>query len=95
VEWEAESRMEIQGRRYFSYEKTSYKTDDSNPAHSSFEGEAGHTIRLKSRTLRLNTHVSVRSDKKYFYVKFTREIFEDEKLIRKRSWEESIPRRFQ
>ncbi len=94
VEWEAESRMEIRGRQYFCYEKTSYKTDDPNPAHSSFGGEASHIIHLESRTLKLNTHISVLSDEKYFHVKFIREIFEAEKLIRKHCWEESIPRRF-
>jgi len=95
VELEAEKRWEIQGRRYQSLEKVSYQTDDSNPANSSFQGEGGHIIQLKDRTLHLKMFISIRSDERNFYLKFTRQIFEGGKLIRERHWEESIPREFQ
>ncbi|MBE0461802.1 MAG: CocE/NonD family hydrolase, partial [Candidatus Aminicenantes bacterium] len=92
VELEAVNRWEIQGRRYQSLEKVSYQTDDTNPANSSFRGEGGHIIQLEERTLHLKVFVSIHSDEKNFYVKFTRQIFEGEKLIRERHWEESIQR---
>jgi putative CocE/NonD family hydrolase len=94
VDWEGESRMEIDKRQYFSVERTSYQTDDSNPANSSFSGEGVRTIQLENRTLQLKAFISLYSDEKNFYVKFTRQIFEGDELIREKIWKETIPREF-
>ena len=94
VEWEGESCMEIEGRRYFSIDKTSYQTDDVNPANSSFSGETVRTFQLGNRILELKTFISLRSDRHNFYVKFTRKIFEEKELIKERSWKETLPREF-
>jgi predicted acyl esterase len=94
VEWEGEIRKEIDKRQYSSVEKTSYRTDDVNPANSSFSGEGVHTIQLENRTLKLKTSISLHSDKDNFYVKFTRQIFEGTELIKERTWEETLPREF-
>jgi len=37
----------------------------------------------------------VLSDEKDFHVIFKREIFENDKLVRQREWQETIPRNFQ
>jgi len=94
MEWEGESRMEIERRRYFSIDKTFYQTDDVNPANSSFSGETVRTIELENRKLELKTFISLHSDKANFYVKFTRQIFEGTELIKERTWKETIPREF-
>ncbi len=95
VELEAEKRWEIQGRRYTSIEKVAYQTNDRNPARSSFFGEGGHIIRLENRILELKLLISVVSDEKNFNVKIIRQIFEQNKLIKERRWEASLPREFQ
>jgi predicted acyl esterase len=95
VELEAERRYEIQGRRYASIEKVAYRTNNLNPARSSFFGEGGHIIHLENRILELKLLVSIVSDEGNFHVKIVRQIFEENKLIRERRWESSLPREFQ
>ena len=95
VEWRGESNYEIQGRRYYSFEEMQYETSHENPADSGFKGEAGHRIELGGRTLELKTNLGVRSNVTDFEVEFTRRIFENGKLVRERTWKESIPREFQ
>jgi hypothetical protein len=95
VELEAEKRWEIQGRRYTSIEKVAYQTNDLDPAQSSFFGEGGHIIHLGDRILELKLLISVVSDKNNFNVKIVRQIFEQNKLVKERHWEASLPREFQ
>jgi hypothetical protein len=94
VEWEGESRWKIGKQHYLSIDKTFYQTDDVHPANSKFRGETVRTIKLKDRTLELKTLIFLHSDENNFYAKFTRQIYEGKKLIRERSWEETIPREF-
>jgi predicted acyl esterase len=94
VELEAERRWEIRGTRYTSIEKVAYQTNDSDPARSSFFGEGGHIIQMENRVLELRLFVSVVSDERNFNVKIVRQVFEEEKLVRTRRWEASLPRDF-
>lgn len=95
VDWKGNQDFEIRDRRFFSFERTYYETDDERPAESRFRGEAGHRIELVDRTLNLKTTIDLHSDHKNFYVVFVREIFENGQLIRRREWKETIPRIFQ
>jgi hypothetical protein len=95
VELEAERRWEIRGRKYTAIEKVAYQTDDRNPARSSFFGEGGHIIHLKDRVLELKLLASIQSDETHFHAKVIRQIFENEKLVKERRWEASLPREFQ
>jgi hypothetical protein len=94
VEWRGKSSFEIQGRRYHSTEKNYYETNEKVPAQSRFLGEDSDRVELAGRNIYLLTNVEVRSDEKNFYVTFVRQIFENDKLIRRREWEETIPRMF-
>lgn len=95
VEWEGESEMEISGDHWFISDRTTYRTQDTNPANSSFFGKAIRRITRQDRSVELQTLITVRSDKKNFYVDFTRKILENQVLIREKTWKETIPRRFQ
>jgi hypothetical protein len=95
VELEAEKRWEIQGQRYASIEKVSYQTNDLNPAESRFFGEGGHIIHLGDRKLELKLFITLVSDQINFNVKIIRQIFEQDKLVRERQWEATLPREFQ
>ena len=95
VELEAEKRWEIQGHRYVSIEKVSYQTNDLNPAETRFLGEGGYIIHLGDRKLELKLFITLVSDQINFNVKIIRQIFEQDKLVRERQWEASLPREFQ
>jgi len=95
VVWEGESRMEIEGRVYCSVDKTFYQTNDKVPANSKFKGETIRTIKLKDRTLKLKTLISLHSDENNFYARFTRQIYKGKILVKERIWKETIPREFQ
>lgn len=92
--WQGTSNFEIQGRRYLTYEKNYFETNDENPAQSCFCGEAGHRIELEDRQLYLRTTIDLHSDKENFKVTIVREIFENDILVRKKEWRETIPRTF-
>lgn len=94
VEWRGSYEYEIQGRRYSIYEKNYYETNDKSPAESRFIGEASHRIELEDRTISLRTMLNVRSDESNFHVIFVRQIYENDKLVQKREWKETIPRVF-
>jgi len=94
VVWQGTNDFEIQGCRYLTYEKNYFETNDENPAQSCFCGEAGHRIELEDRQLFLKTTIDLHSDNKNFKVTFIRELFENDVLVRKREWKETIPRMF-
>lgn len=95
VEWEGPRDYEIRGRRFLTYEKNYFETNDDQPADSKFQGEAGCRIELEDRRLYLRTTIDLRSDQEQFYATFTREIFENDILVRKKQWKETFLRRFQ
>jgi len=94
VEWRGKSAWEVQGRRYYSTEKNLYETNEKNPSKSRFLGEDSDRIELPGRNIYLLTNVEIRSDEKDFFVTFVRQIFENDKIIRRREWKETVPRMF-
>jgi len=95
VEWKGLKDFEIQGRKYFTYERDYLETNDLKPAESFYQGEAGARIELGGRTIELRTKIDLNSDEKTFHVIFVREIYENGALMRRREWKEDIPRKFQ
>ena len=94
VEWRGTSTWEIKGCRYHATEKNYYETNEKNPAQSSFLGEDSDRIELPGRTIYLLTNIEIRSDEKYFQVTLVRQLFENDKLVRRREWKETVPRMF-
>jgi hypothetical protein len=94
VEWRSHSTFVNHGRHYRTDEWNFYETNDNRPAESRFAGEAKTTIDLKDRKLELRSAFDVRSDEKNFHVKIIRHLFKDDDLLRKREWNETIPREF-
>ena len=94
VEWRGKSSWEIKGRRYHATEQNFYETNEKNPAQSRFLGKDSDRIELPGRNIYLLTNVEIRSDEKNFYVTLIRQIFENDKLIRRREWRETVPRMF-
>ena len=50
------------------------------------------TMELPGRTLRWEGSTRFESDKENFYYYYTRRLFQDAKLLREKSWEDTIPR---
>ena len=74
-------------------EKIVHQTSDSHPEATSMRGE--HTIQVElkqGRTLRWEAELLVRSDTENLYYTYTRRLIENDKLLREKSWNETIPR---
>jgi hypothetical protein len=93
--WSGKSRYEIRDRRFEATEKNVYETNESDPANSRFLGEASDRIELRGRTIDVLTSAEIRSDAGNFHVTFVRRILENGRLLRRREWQETIPRDFQ
>jgi predicted acyl esterase len=95
-EWRGQCAYEVGSRHFENTERNLYETRDDRPAESSFDGQEVHRIRLEGgRVLRLESRLSVRSDATDFHVSFTRRLFENEALLRDKTWEEKVPRQLQ
>jgi hypothetical protein len=94
VEWKFGYAWTIESTRYDNTEREYYETTESNPAASRFLGVEVHRIRRTGRDLRLETTIDIRSDSAAFNVSVFRRILEGGKLVRKKRWNERIPREF-
>ncbi len=94
VNWQGKSSHEIRGVRYEATEKNYYEVNEKNPVQARFLGEDSDRILLPGRNIYLLTKGVITADEKNFFVTITRQIFENDKLLRQREWKETIPRMF-
>jgi predicted acyl esterase len=76
-------------------EKITHEAEDGHPEKASVRGEYSKEIKLPSRTLRFESVVTFSSDRENFRYQGTRKLLENGKLVREKSWDETIPRDFQ
>jgi hypothetical protein len=76
-------------------EQLTYEIQDDHPETNTIHGEAESTLELKNRVLVWRGHLSVTSDARNFYYKYTRELLRDGNLLKTKTWEEAIPRDLQ
>jgi predicted acyl esterase len=74
------------------WEEIVHKAKDNNPAIASVTGKTRYVIELKNRTVTVEGNLSFTSDRENFYYTYTRRVLENGKLIKEKSWEETIPR---
>ena len=74
------------------YESLTYEVNDKRPETSSTLGEAKSVFELKGRTLIWQGHLSVTTDQSNFFYKYTRELLKDGKMVKQKTWQETIPR---
>ncbi|MCI0615068.1 hypothetical protein L0244_18920, partial [bacterium] len=72
-----------------------HETFDDHPENTSMTGKYKFTVELKARILIWEADGIFRSDLKNFYYTYTRKLFENGKLIREKTWNDTIPRDFQ
>lgn len=76
-------------------ESITYQAEDGHPDKAAVKGEYSTEIRLPGRLLRWESVVVFRSDRENFYYEGRRKLYENGKLLREKSWEQTIPRDFQ
>jgi predicted acyl esterase len=92
VNWHGKAAEEYPWGKEDDFEDLTYVTDDIHPETSSVKGEAKTVFALKGRVLVWQGHLSVTTDQKNFYYKYTREVLKDDQMVRQKTWEETIPR---
>jgi predicted acyl esterase len=92
VHWQGKAETDYPWGKETDYEKLTYNVDDAHPETSAVYGEAESIFALKGRELRWRGHLSVTTDEKNFYYKYTRELLKDGKMVKQKTWEETIPR---
>jgi len=95
VLWKGKMGGEYPWGKETDLEKLTYEIDDAHPEVNKIHGEAETTLDLKDRVLVWSGHLSVTSDAKNFFYKYTRELRKDGNLIKTKTWEETIPRDLQ
>lgn len=75
-------------------EEIKHRTNDLNPSETSVESMYTISALLSGRQLRWEGHLSFSSDAEYFFYRYTRKLFDNQSLVREKSWIETIPRDF-
>jgi predicted acyl esterase/amino acid transporter len=83
---------QILDRRIENIEKEHYETHDDAPAQSRFVGDESHRICRAQRCLFLRTGIDVQSDSTSFRVRVTRRLEANGRLVRTKTWADTIPR---
>jgi uncharacterized protein len=92
VHWKGKAETNYPWGKEVDYESLTYHVDDTHPETSPVEGEAESIFTLKDRELRWRGHLSVNTDQRNFYYKYTRELLKDGQLVKQKTWKETIPR---
>ena len=92
VNWHGETWEEYPWGKETDYESLVYEARDDHPETSSVQGEAKTVFELKGRALTWQGHLSVTTDQNNFYYKYTRELLKDGRMVKQKTWQETIPR---
>jgi hypothetical protein len=74
------------------WENMVHEAQDKNPAKASVTGQSRYLVELKGRTLELEGDLSFTSDRENFFYLYTRRALENGKLVREKTWKETIRR---
>jgi uncharacterized protein len=92
VVWKGKSETEYPWGKETDYEQLTYDVNDARPSANSVRGEAESIYELKGRVLSWRGHLSVTSDERNFFYKYTRELLKDGQMFKQKTWQETIPR---
>jgi predicted acyl esterase len=92
IHWHGESETNYPWGKENDYEDLTYDADDAHPELTAVQGEAKSVFDLKGRTLTWQGHLSVTTDQKNFFYKYTRELLKDGQMVKEKTWKETIPR---
>src|SRR5215470_14086148 len=92
VHWKGKDGYTYPWGKQDDFEQMTYEVDDAHPETSKVQGEAESIFTLQGRVLTWYGRLSVTTDQKNFYYKYTRELLKDGKMYKTRTWQETIPR---
>jgi predicted acyl esterase len=76
------------------WEEMIHEAQDNDPARASVTSKTRYLVELDDRTLTVEGDLSFTSDSENFHYTYTRKVLENGKLIREKTWKETIPRDF-
>jgi len=77
---------------HHNVQKITSKVSDGAPANASVKADYVMTIELEDRVLKWSSILDFTSDEKMFFYRYRRILEENGKVVRKKEWEEDIPR---
>ena len=92
VNWHGKTEESYPWGKEIDYENLTYEVSDDHPETSSVQGEAKSVFELRGRVLTWQGHLSVTTDARNFYYKYTRELFKDGAVVKQKTWQETILR---
>ena len=92
VHWKGKDGYEYPWGKQDDFESLTYNVDDAHPEACAVRGEAESIFTLKGRILIWRGHLLVTTDQNNFYYKYTRELLKDDKMLKSKTWQETIPR---
>lgn len=92
VLWKQDTWAGYPWGRIDDHEDMTYDASDDHPETGSVRGHAFTKVKLKTRELNFESHLELRSDAKNFYYTYRRDLTENGKLIRTKTWKDTIPR---
>ena len=92
VHWKGKDGYTYPWGKQDDFENLTYEGDDAHPETCAVRGEAESVFTLKGRTLTWRGHLSVTTDQKNFYYKYTRELLKNGEMLKSKTWQETIPR---
>jgi len=92
VNWHGNAEEDYPWGKETDYENLDYLVDDAHPETCSVKGEAKSGFELRGHVLIWQGHLSVTTDQKNFYYKYTRELLKDNQMVKQKTWEETVPR---
>jgi predicted acyl esterase len=90
--WNGKSEEWYPWGKETDYENLTYTADDNHPETCAVQGEARTVFELQGRVLTWQGHLSLTTDRTNFYYKYTREVLKDGKMIKTKTWQETVPR---
>ena len=92
VVWQGSDKAEYPWGKQTHHEQLTYDVEDAHPEVNIVKGDSDTTFELKNRTLLYRGHLEMRSDQENYYYAYKRELLENGRVIRQKSWQETIPR---
>jgi hypothetical protein len=91
--WRApESSFEIPGGKIRRKHSTEFEVEDLHPESVSSHGEGETVVEAGKRVIAWRYAFDLRGDQTNFYYVYTRMLLENGRVVRTRSWKETLPR---
>lgn len=92
VVWEGNREFEVNDRRHQIKQATYTTTSAREPSKNEFVAIASHEIQWSHRSIKTQIEIRMQSTLESVEIQFTRYAFENNRLLRSKTWTESIPR---